>query len=340
MSKEIELKDLSLEEKVGQLLMVGIPGTVMSPEIEEIVRDYRPGGIILFERNYRDPQQLAGLSAALQRLATIPLFIAVDQEGGRVVRFKNGFTLPPAAAELGRRGSPEYAYNIFSRVGEELKAAGINMNLAPVLDVNTNPYNPVIGDRALSSDPELVIELGLTVIRALQDNGIIAVGKHFPGHGDTSLDSHTHLPHVLHSRSRIEAVELSPFRRAVEAEVGAVMTAHVVYDMIDPDYPATLSEKIVDQILRSSIGFNGVVLSDDLEMKAIMNNYDLETAAVRAILSSVDLLLVCHQKKRQAQVYQGLLKAAQDGSLTAPCLDRAVTRILNLKKQFSLFVTV
>jgi beta-N-acetylhexosaminidase len=341
-SKEIELKGLSLEEKLGQLLMVGIPGVQISAGIEELIRDYRLGGIILFERNYHDPQQLASLCSGLQSLAAknpapIPLFIAVDQEGGRVVRFKRGFTIPPAPAELGNQGSPELVYEIFSRLGEELKAAGINMDLAPVLDVNTNISNPVIGNRAFGSDPELVTDLGLTVISALQDKGIIAVGKHFPGHGDTSLDSHTHLPHVTHSLSRLDAVELSPFRGAVKAGLGAIMTAHVVYDMIDPDYPATLSEKIVDQILRKNIGFNGVVLSDDFDMGALVNNYDLETAAVRAIQSGIDLLLVCHHKGHQNRVYRGLLRAAQEGLLTEACLDRALTRILKLKRKFSLF---
>jgi beta-N-acetylhexosaminidase len=336
-NREIELKDLSLEEKIGQLLMVGIPGIHVSPETEELIGDYGIGGVILFERNYQDSQQLASLTAELQRIAAFPLFLAVDQEGGRVVRFKRDFTPLPAAAELGSQGSPDLVYNIFSRLGGELKAVGINMNMAPVLDVNTNPSNPVIGDRAFGSDPELVSKLGLSVIRALQNKGIIAVGKHFPGHGDTSLDSHTHLPHVTHSLSRIESVELSPFREAVEAQVGVVMTAHVVYDRIDPSCPATLSEKIIDGILRGSMGFNGVVLSDDLDMGAIINNYDLEMAAVRAIRSGIDILLICHHLTHQRRVYDGLLKAAQNGLLTESCLDRAFTRILTLKKNFCLF---
>jgi beta-N-acetylhexosaminidase len=339
--QEVGKLELNLKEKIGQLLMVGIPDTYISLEVEQLIRDYGVGGIILFERNYISPLQLEALCSSMQYLAaknraTIPLFIAVDQEGGRVVRFKEGFTIPPAAAELGQYGSARMVYNTFSQLAKELKTVGINMDLAPVLDINTNPDNPVIGDRAYGSDPQKVQEIGTIVINALQDNGIIAVGKHFPGHGDTSLDSHTHLPRVNHDLARMKERELIPFAGAVRSGVGAIMTAHVIYELIDPDYPATLSEVIVNKILRQDLGFSGMVISDDLEMKAILDYYDLEMAAIKAIQSGVDLLLVCHHLEYQDRVYQGLVRAVQDGLLAESCLDRALSKTLQLKRQFGL----
>ncbi len=221
-------------EKIGQLFMVGFLGTSVTPDLASFIKEYKPGGVILFSRNLESVEQIVDLTNDLQACSPhSPLLISIDQEGGRVSRLPNGFTIFPSCDLLGRCNSTELAYAAAATIAKELRAVGVNMNMAPVLDVNSNPDNPVIGDRAFGTTPDVVCELGLATAAGLQDNKVVACGKHFPGHGDTSVDSHKELPVVEASRERLEAVEFPPFRRAVEQGVVSMMTAHVLYRALD-----------------------------------------------------------------------------------------------------------
>ena len=274
----------AVRREIGQLLIGSLPGTTITPEIRSLAKEFSLGGVILFSRNIEAPEQVAELSRDVQELAAeLPLWVSVDQEGGRVARLKEPFTRWPPMATLGRSGNVELAARFGAALAAELKAVGITLDYAPVLDIHTNPRNPVIGDRALAEDAESVAKLGAAIIRGLQENGVAACGKHFPGHGDTSVDSHLALPLVEHPPDRIRRVECVPFREAIRTGVAFIMTAHVLVPSLDEDKPATLSSRIVRGILREELGYQGVILSDDLEMKAIANRYAVPSAAVLAI---------------------------------------------------------
>lgn len=304
---------MTREEMVGQLFILGFDGTEPSEELQDFIRYLHPGGVVLLRRNIRNPLQLSSLIATLQAASpSLPLFIAVDQEGGRVSRLDPPFTQFPSPSRLGTTGSAELAYQMGAAIGRELRAVGINMNFAPVLDVNTNPLNPVIGDRAFGAAPDLVAKLGVSFFRGLNEQGVISVGKHFPGHGDTSLDSHETLPIVLHQKERLEAVELQPFAKAIEVGIPALMTAHVLYPSLDPWYPATLSKAILTDLLRGELGFQGLIISDDLEMKAISDRYRAGEAALRFLEAGGDLVLICHPLERQLEAVKAVKHAGRE----------------------------
>ncbi|MCH8158134.1 MAG: beta-N-acetylhexosaminidase, partial [Nitrospinae bacterium] len=263
---------LSLIDLTGQMLVAGFKGTTLNSELEELILNRRVGGLILFERNFENPDQLIRLISDLQSLAlscpaSVPLFVSVDQEGGRVSRLKPPFSAFPPPACLGRARSESLARRFGLALGREMQAVGINMVYAPVLDVNTNPENPIIGTRALSDRPEWAARLGTAVIEGIREAGVLPVGKHFPGHGDTGQDSHLELPYVHRDAASLEEVELAPFAEAVKHGLEVVMTAHVIYSAWDSQLPATFSPKILQEILRQKMGFEGLIISDDLEMK-------------------------------------------------------------------------
>ena len=259
----------SLRRDIGQLLIGSLPGVTITPEIRSLAREFSLGGVTLFSRNIEAPEQVAELSVDVQTLASeLPLWLAVDQEGGRVARLRKPFTEWPPMAVLGRSGSEELAFRFAAALAAELRAVGVTLDYAPVLDIHTNPKNPIIGDRALAEDAATVARLGAAIVRGLQENGVAGCGKHFPGHGDTSVDSHLDLPLVEHPPDRIRRVECVPFREAVRAGVAFMMTAHVLVPSLDEERPATLSPRVVQAILRDELQFEGVILSDDLEMKA------------------------------------------------------------------------
>ncbi len=321
-------------EKIGQLFMIGFEGTTVTPDLAAFIREYKPGGVILFSRNLESLEQIVQLTNDLQACSPhVPLLIAIDQEGGRVSRLPKDFTIFPPCEVLGRCQSSELAYAAAATTAKELRAVGINMNMAPVLDVNSNAANPIIGDRAFGSTPDLVSELGLATIGGLQDYRVVSCGKHFPGHGDTIADSHKELPVVAAPRERLEAVELPPFRAAAP-RVGAMMTAHVLYPALDERYPATLSAAIIDGLLRTQIGYEGVVLTDDLEMHAIIDHYGMEEATVRAILAGCDMPLICRDRNRELAAITALDKAVADGTVSAERLEQSLARVAKLKARF------
>ncbi len=330
------IAEMTIEEKVGQLIMVGFEGTQANEAIKTHIRERFVGGVVLFSRNIQSPQQTAELTNELQRLAEatarqIPLFIGIDQEGGWVIRLKEGATVLPGNMALGATNSTELAERAGEITAVELAAVGVNLNFAPVMDVNNNPDNPVIGRRSFGESPELVSRLGISYIRGLQRNGVLATVKHFPGHGDTTVDSHFELPTVSHDLERIHALELQPFRAAIDADVAAIMTAHIVYPAFDADRPATLSPTILTDLLRKELGFDGLLITDDMEMKAIDDRYQSGEAAVMAVEAGADIVMVLWTSTKQIEVFGALLSAVKSGRISQARLDQSVKRILKSK---------
>jgi beta-N-acetylhexosaminidase len=317
----------TLDARAASLLCVGFSGTRVPPELEALIaRGVR--GVVLFSRNVGSPEELAELILEIKALSPDPIGVAVDQEGGPVQRLRRGFTELPAMRALGASGDATLARAVGRLLARELRAVGIDWDFAPVLDVDRNPRNPVIGARALSSDPATVAALGVALAEGLQEGGVAACGKHFPGHGDTLLDSHRELPTLSHDLNRLDQVELVPFAAAAHAEVASLMTAHVVFTELDPEHPATLSQRVLADLLRQRLGFGGLVVSDDLEMRAILDHYGMADAAVRAVAAGVDLMLVCHSAERAHQAIDGLVAGVHEGRLSDAALDGARSRVL------------
>ncbi len=332
---------MTLEEQIGQTLMVGFAGTTASREVIELIQRYHVGNIILFSRNVRDAEQVRTLTRSLQRAAreaghVYPLLIAIDQENGIVQRLGEAATLFPGNMALGAIGSEEVAAEVASATGRELKALGITMNLAPVVDVNNNAANPVIGVRSFGEDPRLVARLGSAMVKGYQDAGVISCLKHFPGHGDSAVDSHLAMPLIPHSLERLEVVELVPFRAGIEAGAGSVMIAHVAFPALTHDeaLPATLSSAIIQGLLREKMGYEGVIVSDCLEMQAISDTFGSELAAVMALQAGIDLVLVSHTFARQRGSFEAMREAALTGELPAQVVQRAAERIVKLKAHY------
>ena len=331
------IAEMTIEEKIGQLIMVGFEGTHANEAIETHIRERFVGGVVLFSRNIQSPKQTAELTNELQQLASttthqIPLFIGIDQEGGWVIRLKEGATVLPGNMALGATDSTELAERAGEITAAELAAVGVNLNFAPVMDVNNNPQNPVIDRRSFGESPELVSRLGVAYLRGLQRNGVLGTAKHFPGHGDTTVDSHFDLPTVNHNRERIRALELHPFRAVIDADVAAIMTAHIVYPAFDPDRPATLSPTILTNLLREELGFDGLIVTDDMEMKAIDDRYRSGEAAVMAIEAGADIVMVLWTPTKQNEVFDALLSAVKSGRISQARLDQSVKRILKSKR--------
>jgi beta-N-acetylhexosaminidase len=319
----------AIRREIGQLLIGSLPARTLTPELRSLAREFGLGGVIFFSRNIEAPEQVAELSVDVQTMAAgSPLWVSVDQEGGRVARLKSPFTEWPPMATLGRSGDPALAVRFAEALAAELRAVGVTLDYAPVLDIHTNPNNPIIGDRALAADAEQVARLGAAIVRALQANGVAACGKHFPGHGDTSVDSHLELPLVEHPPDRIRRVECVPFRAAIEAGVAFIMTAHVLVPSFDETRPATLSPKIVRALLREELDYDGVILSDDLEMKAIAATWPVPEAAVQAVAAGCDALLVCSgDVDLQARTLEALVHAVEDGTIPFGRLEDAQKRL-------------
>jgi len=320
---------------------VGFEGLEPSPDLRHLIRDYGVGGVVLFARNVDGPEQVAELVRELQSLARdarhdLPLLVAVDQEGGRVARLRDPWTVWPPLRALGRAGSEDLARRMGESIAAELRSCGIRCDFAPVMDVDTNPRNPVIGDRSFGDDPEQVGRLGAAFIRGLQGGGVAASAKHFPGHGDTDVDSHLELPRVDHGLGRLEDVELRPFRHAVEAGVATVMTAHVLVRELDDRLPATLSRRVVGELLRGKLGYGGVVVSDDLEMKAVAKSWKPGLAAPLAAKAGCDLLLVCASAEAQVGALEGLVRAGERDEITWDEMDAAGQRVRALKQRYLL----
>jgi beta-N-acetylhexosaminidase len=336
---------MTTDQKVGQLMMIGFDGTTVDVELRRMITDYHIGGVILFARNVQSPEQVAYLTNELQKIALESghpgLFIAIDQEGGRVARLAEvtGFTEFPSAMAIGATADPENAYRMASAMAAEMRAVGINVDFAPDLDVNNNPANQVIGTRSFSSDPAKVAKYGIAFARGLQENGLLAFGKHFPGHGDTGVDSHIDLPRVSHDRARLDNVELFPFKAAIQADFAGIMSAHVTFPAIDPTLglASTLSRPILTGLLRNELGYNGLIATDSLEMGALATKgYPPPVAAVLAFAAGADLLLFNRDHAMHRQAFTNLVQAVKEGKISLEQLNASVQRILKSKAKFGI----
>ena len=326
----------TLLEQTGQMLVSGFHGTTLNSETENLILNRGVGGLILFERNFENPTQLIELIQSLQELAATthfkrPLFISVDQEGGRVSRLREPFTQFPDPCCLGVAQSESLAYRFGLALGSEMRAVGINMDYAPGLDINTNPDNPIIGKRAFSNQPEWAAKLGVQFIRGFKEAGILAVGKHFPGHGDTSLDSHLALPFVDRSVDTLEREELPPFTQAIEEGLEVLMTAHVIYGQWDEKNPATFSPFILQNLLRQKLGFQGLIISDDLEMKAVQDHYAFESYPTLGTQAGIDLFLICHDVDKVKKLQDIMIRDIEGGRIPVERINNSVQNILRVK---------
>lgn len=314
--------------------MVGLQGEQLTGEEKSAIRECAFGGFVLFSRNLREPKQVLALCRSLwdQGMEHPPL-IAIDQEGGRVHRLPQPFTHFPPAALVGRRQDPALAYRIGRATARELALVGINLDFAPVLDVDSNPKNPIIGVRSFGADPVVVSRLGSAFAKGLRDGGIVPCGKHFPGHGDTKKDSHVELPTVEKKLEALKSVELPPFIHSCRDRIESLMTAHVLYPSLDAKFPATLSRAIIGGLLRREIGYDGVVFSDDMEMKAISANYPLEDAAVLAVRAGVDVLLYCHDLANAVHAFRRLRRETERDAELNAAADQSYCRIKKLKRR-------
>jgi len=273
---------------------------------------------------------------ALNDQNPIPLFFGIDQEGGRISKLPGNLTDIPTNMEIGQVNNQNFSFEIGQVLGKMVKAYGFNVNFAPVLDVNSNPNNPVIGDRSFGNNPYLVADLGIQTMKGLMKEKIIPTIKHFPGHGDTSVDSHLELPRVDKTLTQLESLELIPFKRAIESGAEMVMVAHLLLPKIDPNLPSSLSEKIISDLLRKDLGFNGVIITDDLTMKAISENFTIGAAAVESIKAGTDIVLVTHKYENISKVFSALKEAVLRGELSEERINESVQRILELKKKYEI----
>ena len=325
-----------VRRQAGQLAIAGFAGHSIPIELRELAQEFDLGGIILFARNVESPEQVAEIAREARALRKeLPLWVSVDQEGGRVARLRHPFTVWPPMATLGRAGDDLLVGRFARALAAELRAVGITLDYTPVLDVRTNSRNTVIGDRALGERPEDVARLGRVLIEALQAAGIAACGKHFPGHGDTVADSHVELPLVEHPPDRLEAVEFVPFRAAVEAGVAAMMMGHLLVPSLDEERPATLSRAIVTGLLKEQLGFDGVVMTDDLEMKALSARHATPEATVMALVAGCDVALMCGPSQEvQAAALEAIVHAVEDGTIPLRRAEDALARGRRMKERF------
>lgn len=334
-----QLKQLSLDEKIGQMVMAGVNGYINDDHSRRLIESYQVGGFVLLKQNVKSSAQVLSLLNDLKAANSknrIPLFLSVDEEGGRITRMPEEFVKLPSSQRTGEVNNGDFSFEVGSILGEELKEFGFNMDFAPVLDINSNPKNPVIGDRSFGTDSETVSKLGLQTMKGIRSQNIIPVVKHFPGHGDTSTDSHKGLPIVNHDLKRLESFEFIPFSEAVKNHAEVVMVAHILLSEIDVQNPASMSETIITGILRKSLSFSGVVITDDMTMGAITKNYDIGDAAVKSVNAGSDIILVCHDDEKVLAVIDSLKSAAASGKIPMARIDESVYRILKLKHEYSL----
>lgn len=322
-----------LAQWAGGVIVGGFEGTTLPDVVRERLGQGLLGGVTLFKRNIVDVAQTNALCAAIADAGPADLspIVSIDQEGGRVARLGAPVLQLPPMAVLGRIDDASLTRRVAHALGDQLAAIGINLDFAPVADVDSNPDNPIIGDRSFGRDPALVSEHVVAFVEGLRDAGVLGCAKHFPGHGDTAHDSHLELPLLKHDRERVDRIELPPFRAAAKVRVASVMTAHVVFEGIAPGTPATLARRVVIDLLRGELGFDGVCFSDDLHMKAIADRYSIEESSVLAIEAGCDGLLICRNTDSQERARIALEQRARDHADFANRLREAHDRMVTMR---------
>jgi beta-N-acetylhexosaminidase len=334
-----KIKAMSLEHKLGQMIVAGIDGTSVDEHARSLIADDRIGGFILYKANIDSVEQTVSLLNGLKeanRTNPAPLLLSIDQEGGRVNRLPSSFAAVPSNRDIAKSGDSKKARAVGEAIGEQLHAMGFNVNFAPVLDVDSNPKNPVIGSRSFGSTASVVREFGVEEMLGLRSKQVIPVVKHFPGHGDTSVDSHLDLPVVNKSLDQLRELELIPFSEAIRSNAEAVMIAHILLPQIDPEHPASMSSKTITELLRGEMGYDGIVITDDMTMGAIVQHYDLGAAVVQSVKAGSDIVLVAHDYQLARKALEALEQAAKSGVIPEEQIDRSVYRILSLKEQYRL----
>lgn len=328
---------MSIREVLGQHMLIGLSGATLTAEEKKFIITNNISGVVLFARNCIEPKQIRDLCAEIQSLRhqmsdKAPLFIGIDMEGGRVHRLKPPFTQWPPLKKIGDLDAPTVAFHFTQRMGVELLSVGINLDFAPCVDVYTNPLNTVIGDRAVSSDPHQVEKMTSALVRGYIKSGVLSCAKHFPGHGHTIIDSHEELPVEEATIERLHEVELVPFKRALKSRVDMVMTAHILFKNVDPEWPVTLSEFFLKKLMREELRYRGLIITDDLDMKAMAKHYDRDQIPVRAMQAGADLLLYCNEPESPPVAIESLISAVAQGQLKKSDLEITHKKILDVKK--------
>lgn len=332
------IENMSVEEKIGQIIFSSISGTELGAEEEKLIHQYKVGGIIVNKKNITSPSQMVAYMNSLkeENKNNVPLFFGIDQEGGRIAKLPGDLRAIPSHFEIGKQNDPSFALEIGTVLGKLVSSFGFNVNFAPVLDINSNPENPVIVDRSFGNNPDVVSKLGIQMMKGIQGENIIPAIKHFPGHGDTSVDSHVELPVVQKTMAELEQMELIPFKQAIAEGADMVMIAHILLPSIDPKFPSSMSEAIITDLLREKIGFDGVVITDDMTMEAITNSFDIGKASVMSVKAGADIVMVAHEFENVVKAITALTTAVENGEITEERIDQSVERILKLKNKYSL----
>ena len=334
-----KLDNMTLDEKIGQMITIGIDGYSVDDTAKQLITDKKVGGVILFKNNISNSNQLLQLINDIKGINStnkIPIFISVDQEGGRVNRLPSEIKSLPSNEVVGNKNDNKLAYDIGKNIGYALGSFGFNMDFAPVLDVNSNPNNTVIGDRSFSNDKDKVASLGASEINGFKDSNIISVAKHFPGHGDTATDSHYALPIINKTLDELKSVEFVPFKKAIEEKVPAIMVSHILMPQIDANKPASMSKTIITDILRKDLKFDGLIVTDDMTMGAVTNDLDITTACINAINAGADLLLVCHGYDNEINVINAIKDSINNEIISIDTINKSVYRILSLKENYKI----
>lgn len=328
---------MKLNELIGQHMLIGVSGLTLTNDEKKFIIENNISGVVLFARNLSTPEQIRDLCAEIQSLrhkmaSKAPLFIGIDMEGGRVHRLKAPFTQWPPLKTVGDLDAPTVAFHFANRMGLELMAVGINLDFAPCVDVFTNPANTVIGDRAVSSDPYQVEKMASALVRGYIKSGVLSCAKHFPGHGHTIIDSHEELPVEDADLKRLHEVELVPFKKALRSRVDMVMTGHILFKSVDKDWPVTLSEFFLKKMLRDELKYKGLIITDDLDMKAMAKHYDKGFIPVRALQAGADLILYCNEPESPPVAIETIMTAVAQGQHPKAELEYTLNRILDVKK--------
>ena len=329
-----QVDKMTLEEKVGQLLIVGFEGIELNDITREYIEELGVGGLIFFTRNIESKEQVTTLVQDINDISDIPLFLAIDEEGGKVSRLPREFIKLPDAIDIGNTEDYDLAFEYGKLLANRVKSLGLNLNFAPVMDIHSNPSNPVIGKRAFGTRPEIVSEMGIQLANGIRSVNIIPSIKHFPGHGDTSTDSHMELPIIDKTIDELREFELIPFKKAIKEDIEMIMSAHILIPSIDEEYPATLSKKLLADILREEMGYEGVIISDDMTMSAIIDNYSLEEASIDFLQAGGDIILICHGVENPSLVFDKIMENIESKELTVEEIDEKVYRILELKNRY------
>lgn len=337
-SIQAEVNKLTLKEKIGQMIIAGFDGTTSS-NAKTLINNYKLGGVILFGTNIKNPNQLVNLTNEIKtynKSNKVPLMISVDQEGGRVNRMPSPIINTPSARTIGNKNNGNYSFNIGNVISKELSSFGFNTDFSPVLDIQSNPKNTVIGDRSFGTTSSVVTKNGESMVEGIRKGNIIPVIKHFPGHGDTSIDSHLELPVVNKDLASLKKFELIPFSNAIKNHADMVMVAHILVKKVDSKYPASMSKAVITDLLRKQYGYNGVVITDDMSMGAIAKHYNLSNAAVTSINAGSNIILIGHGNQNVKTIYNSIYSAVKNHKISEDTINKSVYKILSLKQKYKL----